>query len=111
MPEPRPHGYNAFAAGYCVVGLVLLVGALIILLAGGRSQAAAGPAIGWLLLAAIFGGLAAALAGLGLWRGRRWGYLLAVALAVALLPLAPVGTALGVFLLWYLLARVRPLRP
>ena len=79
------------------------VGAL--LLAGAALLAADGERDGWLLLLAAATSTPGIAGGVGLARGRRWARRLVVALSVAMLLAFPLGTALGGYTLWVLLAR------
>ena len=67
-------------------------------------------AIFWTGLASLFGlgffgfiFLVNLIVGLGLWQMKEWARLAAMVIAIFRLPNFPVGTFIGVFIIWYLL--------
>jgi len=105
-----------------VAGLNIAAGALYLLIAllifaffgviGGvvaaNGELGAGSLIGFIaafvgiFLAAL--GLPSIIAGWGLFLGKEWARVLTIVLAILHLPNVPIGTALGVYSLWVLLA-------
>ncbi len=57
------------------------------------------------MLCVLLGGLAVLylLSGIGLWRRKEWARWVAIVLAILGLPGFPVGTVIGVLVLWFLL--------
>jgi hypothetical protein len=105
-----------------VAGLNIAAGALYLLIAFGlfaifglvggvvaaNGEPGAGGVIGF--IAAFFSiflavlGLPSIIAGWGLFLGKGWARILTIVLAILHLPNVPIGTALGVYSLWVLLA-------
>jgi hypothetical protein len=134
MPEsttrPRPGGISALSIFFAAGALISFTCAVALLFPGSffepmwrlnpRARVAFGSLGAWAIVLMITVCVACALASRGLWRGRRWGYRLAVGILVVDLlgdltnvilgtePRAAVGVPIVAVILWFLAsARVR----
>lgn len=111
-PGSRPDGVTLTAVWFIVGAVFGLLGAAAILIfalpavlrdTSGSDQyfAVAGVTFGLLMILALVGlDIAAAV---GLFRLRPWGRMLAIVLAALGLIWFPIGTAVGVLIIWYML--------
>jgi hypothetical protein len=108
----RPDGVTLTAIWFIVNAVLALIGIVAMAIfaipavvndtvGGDRYYAVAGVAFGMLLIT-TFGVLDVATA-VGLFRLRNWGRWLAIVLAAMGLLMFPIGTIVGVFIIWYLL--------
>ena len=111
-PTSRPDGVTLTAVWFVVGAVFALLGVAAILIfafpavlrdtiGSDRYFAVAGVSFG-LLIIVVFGALDIA-AAVGLFRLRPWGRMLAIVLAALGLLWFPIGTAVGVLIIWYLL--------
>src|SRR5262245_19082406 len=121
---PRPKGITALSVFFAFGAAMALTSFVALLFPGGflepmwrlnpRAREAFGSMGGWALLLMAAVGVACAFAAFGLWRGRRWGYILAlVILSVNLIgdltnallgiePRAWFGVPVAALILWFL---------
>jgi hypothetical protein len=108
----RPDGISVIAIYYFIIALLNLIGACAIVVFPiaavisntsdeGLYFALAGLGLG--LCAVLVLSIMALAAGIGLFRMATWGRWLGLAMAVFTLVLFPIGTIIGVFIIWYLL--------
>lgn len=107
----RPNGISAIAVYFFIVAAFDFIGACAILLfplaavmsAGNDGSVAAIAALTSGLCATVVLGALSLAAGIGLMRLATWARWLAFALASLSLILFPIGTIIGVIIIWYLL--------
>lgn len=106
----RPDGVFVIAAYEFICGfLSLCVGYIalwIAALGGATSSQPWWPIFFWGLVGvgSLVLGAIAVLTGIGLLRMRQWARWVAVALALLALPAFPIGTVIGIVIIWYLLS-------
>jgi hypothetical protein len=110
--DERPDGVSIIAIYYVFFAVLNLIGSCAILLFAlvpamgstgdgfGLIASVFGIGIGFLFVAG--GALLGLAAGLGLLRLKNWARILAIVLAIPTLLAFPIGTAIGVLIIWYL---------
>jgi hypothetical protein len=112
-PAPRDNGtlfiaaYHFVVAAFCLLGTMVLAFLTFVLGVVGLTEDA-GAFIGMFAIGAVFlVAMASCIlylaVGYGLWTGRQWGRIAAIALAVVSLFVVPIGTIAGGLTLWHLL--------